>query len=85
MTGRLFLPTNSYVSGNVALNFDQIKGEFVDMNNLYVTRRFNMVNHKIINLGDPADDKDATNKNVRRIMWMHHILFPFITTINSNT
>lgn len=48
MTGRLFLPTNSYVSGNVALNFDQIKGGFVDMNNLYVTRRFNMVNHKII-------------------------------------
>ena len=28
----------------------------------YVETRFNMVNHKIINLGDQTDDIDAVNK-----------------------
>lgn len=35
---------------------------FVEKNNPYVGRRFNMVNHKITNLADPTDDKDAVNK-----------------------
>ena len=39
MTGRLFLPTHSNVSGNEALNLDQIKGGFVDTINQYVKTR----------------------------------------------
>ena len=63
MTGRLFLPTHSNVSGNEALNLDQIKGGFVDMINPYVKTRFNMGNHKIINLADPENDGDAVSKS----------------------
>ena len=63
MTGRLFVPTHSNVSGNEALNLDQIKGGFVDMINPYVKTRFNMGNHKIINLADPENDGDAVSKS----------------------
>ena len=35
---------------------------FVSKDSPYAGRRFNMVNQKTINLGDPADDRDAINK-----------------------
>ena len=39
MTGRLFLRTHPNVSGNEALNLDQIKGGFVDIITPYVKTR----------------------------------------------
>ena len=54
ITGRLYLPTNSYVSGNETLNLHQMKGFFIiEQDNPYVEARFNMANNKhdkIINL-----------------------------------
>ena len=60
ITGRLYLPTNSYVSGNETLNLHQIKGFFIiEQDNPYVETRFNMANNKhdkIINLADPENN-----------------------------
>ena len=67
ITGRLYLPTNSYVSGNETLNLHQIKGFFIiEQDNPYVETRFNMANNKhdkIINLADPENNGDAVSKN----------------------
>ena len=67
ITGRLYLPTNSYVSGNETLNLHQMKGFFIiEQDNPYVETRFNMANNKhdkIINLADPENNGDAVSKN----------------------
>ena len=51
-TGRLYLPTNSYV----------MQGFFIEQANPYVKTSFNMVYYKIINLATSADNTDAANK-----------------------
>ncbi|CAH3131269.1 unnamed protein product, partial [Porites lobata] len=43
-------------SRNALVCYENIRDVFVS------DTRFNMVNHKIINLGDPTSNKDATNK-----------------------
>ena len=62
LTGALYLTTTSQVTLDEALNVKTATAYFAQMGNAYVETRINMVNHKIINLGDPTDNKDAVNK-----------------------
>ena len=62
MTSALYMKTTLQVTLDEALNVKTVTAYFVQIRNPYVNTRFNMVNHKIINLGDPTSNKDATNK-----------------------
>ena len=61
LTGNLSAPSRDFVHNEVVLNFVNMQYLFVEKRNPYVNTRFNMVSHKIINLGDPSDNKDAVN------------------------
>ena len=62
LTGTLYLEIIAHVTLDEALNVRTATAYFVQIGNPYVETRFIMVNHKIINLADPTDDKDAVNK-----------------------
>ena len=62
LTGNLSVPSPAFVHNEIVLNFVNMQYFFVEKRNPYVNTRFNMVNHKTINLGDPSDNKDAVNK-----------------------
>lgn len=59
MTGPIYLPSSSTVNTSQALNVVIASKFYVEIRNPQVNTRFYMVNHKIINLGDSNDDKDA--------------------------
>ena len=61
ITGQLYLPYSNCVTQNQALNSHTGNNFFVQNYNPYCYKRMNMVNHKIIDLGDPADATDAVN------------------------
>lgn len=46
----------------MVLNYSSILYFFVEKSNPYVSTRFNMVNHKIINLAHSNGNRDAINK-----------------------
>ena len=46
----------------MVLNYSSILYFFVEKSNPYASTRFNMVNHKIINLAHPNGNRDAVNK-----------------------
>ena len=50
------------MSNKSLVNYEEMKFWFVEKGNPYVRRRFNMVNHKIINLRAPTNNADAVNK-----------------------
>lgn len=62
MTGPIYLPSSSTGNTRQALNVVIASVFYVEIRNPYVNTRFYMVNHKIINLGDPNDHKDAINQ-----------------------
>ena len=62
LTGTLYLEIVAHVTLDEALNVRAATAYFVQIGNPYVETRFIMVNHKIINLAHPTDDKDAVNK-----------------------
>ena len=61
LTGALYFKTTSKVTLE-ALNVKTATAYFGQMGNPYVETRSNMVNHKIINLADQTDNKNAVNK-----------------------
>ena len=75
-----YLPTNSYVSGNEALNLDQMKGFFIEQDNPYVKTRFNMANNKIINLAHAENDRDAVSKSYLQTLIQKYQLKPSYNT-----
>ena len=63
LTGNLNVPSPAFLPNVIVLNFvNYMQYFFVENKNPYVNTRFNMVSQKIINLGDPSDNKDAVNK-----------------------
>ena len=62
LTGALYFKTTSQVILDEALHVKTATAYFGQMGNPYVETRSNMVNHKIINLADLADDKNAVKK-----------------------
>ena len=60
-TGALYFKTTSQVTLE-ALNVKTATAYFGQMGNPYIETRSNMVNHKIINLADLTDNKNAVNK-----------------------
>ena len=61
LTGALYLKTTSQVTHDEALNVTTATAYFVKVHNPYVYTRFNMTNHKIINLADPTDATDGVS------------------------
>ena len=61
MTGTLYLKITAQVTHGEALNVTTATAYFVQVHNPYAYTRFNMTNHKIINLPDPTDATDATD------------------------
>ena len=55
-------PVTGTVYGKLVLTYSSILYFFAEKSNPYVSIRFNMVKHKMINLADPADNRDAVNK-----------------------
>ena len=64
LTSNLNVLSPAFVHNEIVLNFVNMQYFFVENRNPYVNNRFNMVSHKIINLGDPSDNKDAVNKQL---------------------
>ena len=61
LSGNSNLPNTNLLYNEIVLNYQTTTSIFVEKRSpLY--RRFNMVNHKIINLGDPTNNKDAVNR-----------------------
>ena len=63
LTGTFYLKNHFTGYSWWSTNVKTATAYFVQTKNPYVETRFNMVNHKIINLGDPTDGKDAVNKH----------------------
>ena len=61
MTGTLYLKITAQVTHGEALNVTTATDYFVQVHNPYAYTRFNMTNHKIINLPDPTDATDGVN------------------------
>ena len=62
MTGHIILNNAVLTSQYQAINRNTGNAFFVQITNPYVYHQFNMVKHKIINLGDPTDATDAINR-----------------------
>lgn len=62
ITGEVSKDHQSFTKRKSLINYAEMQFWFVSKDSPYAGRRFNMVNHKTINLGDPADDRDAINK-----------------------
>ena len=62
ITGEVTKDHQSFTNRKSLINYAEMQFWFVSKDSPYAGRRFNMVNHKTINLGDPADDRDAINK-----------------------
>ena len=61
ITGNSNVPNTNLLYNVIVLNYQTTTSIFVEKRNPCVYRRFNMVNHKIINLGDLTNNKDAVN------------------------
>lgn len=62
ITGNSNLPNINLLYNEIVLIYQTTTSIFVEKRSPCVYRRFNMVNHKIINLGDPTNNKDAVNR-----------------------
>ena len=58
ITGNSNLPNINLLYNEIVLIYQTTTSIFVEKR----SPRFNMVNHKIINLGDPTNNKDAVNR-----------------------
>ena len=59
LTGALYLKTTAQVTHDEALNVTTATAYFVQVHNPYAYTRFNMTNHKIINLAHPTNATDG--------------------------
>ena len=62
ITGNSNLPNINLLYNEIVLIYQTTTSIFVEKRSPCVYRRFNMVNHTIINLGDPTNNKDAVNR-----------------------
>ena len=62
VTGHIILKNAVLTSQYQAISRNTGNAFFVQITNPYVYHQFNMVNNRIINLGDPTDATDAINK-----------------------
>lgn len=62
ITGNSNLPNINLLYNEIVLIYQATTSIFVEKRSPCVYRRFNMVNDKIIDLGDPTNNKDAVNR-----------------------
>ena len=73
ITGPVSKNQQPTVHSNSLLNGAKMKYWLLNKITHMLTKRFHMTNHKIINLGDPSDDKDTVKKEFLEEVQNSHI------------